>query len=180
LSSNRLAKEIPPVSVDGSYRRIARHRVADFRKRAAIEALAFRCGATYDSYLATEPDRRILWAADGSGAVGYVSDRHYLHIAGGLLAPPADKPGLVAGLVRRADLGVVDLRAAALLRQAISRFASHDARIAGLAGGSVLSDLSNAHGALRRPPIETALKSRLRCGCGNKRECRRAGRRSIR
>jgi phosphatidylglycerol lysyltransferase len=73
--------------------------LADDRSR--LEALAFRYGASYDSYLAAESDRQVFWTRDG--AVAYVRDRHYVHIAGGLLAAADAKASLLAEIVRWAD-----------------------------------------------------------------------------
>ncbi len=70
---------------------------------ARLEALAFCYGATYDSYLATEPDRQIFWSGDGQGAMAYVRDGRYVHAAGGLLAAPADRRALLNDLVDWAD-----------------------------------------------------------------------------
>jgi phosphatidylglycerol lysyltransferase len=68
-----------------------------------LEGLAFRHGATYDSYLTTEADRQVFWSGSGAGAVAYVRDGRYLHVAGGLLAPRNAKPQLLSELVRWAD-----------------------------------------------------------------------------
>jgi phosphatidylglycerol lysyltransferase len=82
--------------------RIWRHSaVAD--APVSVEELAFCHGATYDSYLATEPDRQIFRARDVPGAVAYVADGRYRHLAGGLLASPQAKEELLAEVVRWAD-----------------------------------------------------------------------------
>jgi phosphatidylglycerol lysyltransferase len=64
-----------------------------------LEALAFQYGSTYDSYLATERDRQIFWARDAPGAVAYLRDGRYVHVAGGLLAQADVKPRLMAEIV---------------------------------------------------------------------------------
>jgi phosphatidylglycerol lysyltransferase len=68
-----------------------------------LEALAFQYGSSYDSYLATERDRQIFWARDVPGAVAYLRDGRYVHVAGGLLAAADARPRLMAEIVRWAD-----------------------------------------------------------------------------
>ena len=68
-----------------------------------LEALAYRHGASYDSYLATEPDRHVFWASTRSAAVAYARDHRYVHVAGGLLAAESDKSDLLTDIVAWAD-----------------------------------------------------------------------------
>jgi phosphatidylglycerol lysyltransferase len=77
----------------------ARHRARAGGEPASIEALAYCHGRTYDSYLATEPDRQVFWSSDSSGAVAYRRDGRYIHVAGGLLAPVHRKAALWNELV---------------------------------------------------------------------------------
>jgi phosphatidylglycerol lysyltransferase len=42
----------------------------------------------------------VFWSRDMSGAAAYVRDRHYVHIAGGLLAPERTKADLLVEMVR--------------------------------------------------------------------------------
>ncbi len=79
------------------------HRPLPADDKTRLETLAFRYGASYDSYLAAERDRQVFWAREATGAVAYVRDRHYVHIAGGLLASTDDKHQLLAEIVRWAD-----------------------------------------------------------------------------
>ncbi len=81
----------------------APHRPLPLDDHARLETLAFRYGATYDSYLATEPDRQVFWARDVPAAVAYVRDGRYVHISGGLLADASDKPALLLEVVRWAE-----------------------------------------------------------------------------
>ncbi|MBI3839583.1 MAG: DUF2156 domain-containing protein [Planctomycetia bacterium] len=90
-----------PLQTISAPRTFGRPLLADDKSR--LEALAFRYGASYDSYLAAEPDRQVFWAREVPGAVAYVRDRRYVHIAGGLLAPTAAKPQLLAEIVCWAD-----------------------------------------------------------------------------
>lgn len=66
------------------------------------EDYAFRFGRTYDSYLTTEPGWEYFWSRDRRGLVAVVSKGRYLHVAGGLLAPPEHKQRLLAELVEHA------------------------------------------------------------------------------
>ena len=79
--------------------------VADsaLEQQRRLEPLAFCYGATYDSYLSTESDRRVFWARAVTGAVAYVQSGRYVHVAGGLLAAPAAKRRLLDEVVRWAD-----------------------------------------------------------------------------
>ncbi|MBX7165556.1 MAG: DUF2156 domain-containing protein [Pirellulales bacterium] len=69
---------------------------------ARLEELAWRHGQTYDSYLATEQDREHFWSSDGSGVLGFVRRRRYVHVVGGLLAPVERRPLLLTEFTRYA------------------------------------------------------------------------------
>ena len=69
-----------------------------------VEALAFRYGTTYDSYLATESGRRTFSTTGIPGAVSYVRDGSYLHVSGGLLGPEESKDRLLAAPLRWAEM----------------------------------------------------------------------------
>jgi phosphatidylglycerol lysyltransferase len=68
-----------------------------------LESLAFCYGASYDSYLAVEPDRRVFWARTVPGAAAYVRAGRYVHIGGGLLAPERAKRQLLDEITCWAD-----------------------------------------------------------------------------
>ena len=68
-----------------------------------LEEFAFRYGRSYDSYFATEPGRECFWSWGWRGAVATVRTGRYLHVSGGLLAPPEHQEALLAQLVQRAD-----------------------------------------------------------------------------
>ena len=64
-----------------------------------LEELAFREGRNYDAYLVTEPGWERFWLPDRRGVVAMVRKGKYLHVAGGLLAPPQHKRELLQELL---------------------------------------------------------------------------------
>jgi lysylphosphatidylglycerol synthetase-like protein (DUF2156 family) len=68
-----------------------------------LDAFAFQYGASYDSYLAVEPDRQVFWSREVPGAATYVRSGRYVHVGGGLLAPAGAKSLLLAEMIRWAD-----------------------------------------------------------------------------
>lgn len=71
----------------------------DADDRALVEALAFRFGQAFDSYLVVEPDRNYFWSKDRTGVVGYTVRGRYVHVVGGLLTEPKDRPALLSDFV---------------------------------------------------------------------------------
>ena len=65
----------------------------------ALEELAFREGRNYDACLVTEPGWECFWLPDRRGVVAMVRKEKYLHVAGGLLAPPERKRELLQELL---------------------------------------------------------------------------------
>ncbi len=53
---------------------------------AVIEEYSFRYGASYDSYLINDGNREIFQATQKLGLLGYIRDKKYIHVIGGLLA----------------------------------------------------------------------------------------------
>ena len=53
-----------------------------------VESCAFEHGCYPDSYLITEPDYEHFWDAERTGCIGYYRDGQYLHVVGGVIAPP--------------------------------------------------------------------------------------------
>lgn len=68
-----------------------------------VERCAFYCGTQPDSYLVTEPEYEHFWNADRSGLVGYIRDGKYLHVIGGLIAPPQHREELLVQFCEYAD-----------------------------------------------------------------------------
>ncbi|MCA8988292.1 MAG: DUF2156 domain-containing protein, partial [Planctomycetaceae bacterium] len=60
-----------------------------------VEQCAYQHGAMPDSYLVTEPDYQQFWNRRQTGMIGYLRDRHYLHLMGGLICPPEDREELL-------------------------------------------------------------------------------------
>lgn len=60
-----------------------------------LDGLAFKYGKTYDSYLVTEDNRQCFWSPDRKGVVGFIRDRQYIHVIGGLIAKEEDKGELL-------------------------------------------------------------------------------------
>ncbi len=60
-----------------------------------VERVVYQHGSSPDSYLITEPDYEHFWDDQKTGCVGYLRDRHYLHIVGGLSAPEDRKLALL-------------------------------------------------------------------------------------
>lgn len=56
--------------------------------RQLVERCAYQYGKTYDAYLAIDPDRHHFQGRDGNGLVSFVKLGPYVHVIGGLLAPP--------------------------------------------------------------------------------------------
>ncbi len=56
--------------------------------REMVEKYTYAHGAYPDSYLITEPDYRHFWDRERTGCIGYFQDGRYLHIVGGIVAPP--------------------------------------------------------------------------------------------
>ena len=66
---------------------------------SSLEALLFRHGRCYDSYLGLEPNRETFWSLDRRGLVTFVRRGRYLNISGGLIAPDNQKLSLLMQLV---------------------------------------------------------------------------------
>ncbi len=62
---------------------------------SALDRLAFKYGKTYDSYLVTEDNRECFWSPDRKGILGFIQDRRYIHVVGGLIAKEEDKGELL-------------------------------------------------------------------------------------
>ena len=77
---------IPDVSFSGT--------VAD-----PLEDFAFRYGRHYDAYLVTEPGWARFWSRGRRGVVAMMRKGKYLHINGGLLAPPQHRRELLEQLL---------------------------------------------------------------------------------
>ncbi len=62
---------------------------------AVISDLAFRHGRYFDSYLATESNRKHFISAGGMGVVSYVQCGRYILVGGGLIAPDSHRKRLL-------------------------------------------------------------------------------------
>lgn len=60
-----------------------------------LDELAFKYGKTYDSYLVTEDNRQCFWSPDRKGVLGFIRDRQYIHVIGGLIAKEDHKGELL-------------------------------------------------------------------------------------
>ncbi len=69
----------------------------------AIEEVAYRHGRNYDSYLATEAGREIVWSSDGQGLVSLVHYGRYFKAGGGLIAPDERRAALLAEVIEWAE-----------------------------------------------------------------------------
>jgi phosphatidylglycerol lysyltransferase len=83
---------------------LQKHQVASLSPsaKAALEQLAFQYGESPDSYLAVEPHRKCFLSSDHSAAVSVIESGRYLHISGGILAPPDSRSRIIAQLTEYA------------------------------------------------------------------------------
>lgn len=65
--------------------------VVEVPSQDMVENCAFAHGTYPDSYLITEPGYRHFWDHDRTGCIGYFQDGRYLHVVGGIVAPPHRK-----------------------------------------------------------------------------------------
>ncbi len=61
-----------------------------------IERCAFYGGTQPDSYLVTEPEYQHFYNDRKTGQIGYIRHKNYLHVIGGLIAPPQHREELLA------------------------------------------------------------------------------------
>ncbi len=54
---------------------------------ARLEAVAYRCGRYYDSYLVMDLDRHYFWSSGGRAVLGFVLHRLHAVVIGGLIGP---------------------------------------------------------------------------------------------
>ncbi|HVA45961.1 MAG TPA: DUF2156 domain-containing protein [Pirellulales bacterium] len=78
-------------------------RTSTARGPRSLEAIAFRHGQYYDSYLATDREREVFWSRERRGLVALVRVGRYLQAGGGLIAPRDHRETLLAELVAQAD-----------------------------------------------------------------------------
>jgi phosphatidylglycerol lysyltransferase len=64
--------------------------------QARLRQCAFDHGDTYAASLVLEHDRELFWNADRTGVLGFRRRGKYVVVADGLLAPPEDRPQLLA------------------------------------------------------------------------------------
>ncbi len=62
---------------------------------ARLEALAYRCGGSYDSYLVMDLDRSYFWSSSGDAVLGFVLRRSQAVVIGGLIGPDGAREGLL-------------------------------------------------------------------------------------
>jgi phosphatidylglycerol lysyltransferase len=63
---------------------------------ARLRRCAFEYGDTYAASLVLERDRELFWGAGRAGVIGFRRRGRYVVVADGLLAPPDDRPQLLA------------------------------------------------------------------------------------
>ncbi|MEX0774078.1 MAG: DUF2156 domain-containing protein [Phycisphaeraceae bacterium] len=93
---------------------------------ARLEALAYRCGRSYDSYLVMDLDRKYFWSTGGRAVLGFVMHGSHAVVIGGLIGPDQAREALLSefmdhcrrhgwtacfGLVPEADLHLFDRHA---------------------------------------------------------------------
>ena len=54
---------------------------------ARLEAMAYRCGESYDSYLVMDLDRSYFWCSGGRAVLGFVLRKRQAVVIGGLIGP---------------------------------------------------------------------------------------------
>lgn len=64
-----------------------------------VEQYAYEYGATYDSYLVTEPDREYFFSSGQRGVVAFCRRGRHIIATGNLLARPEDREGLLVELL---------------------------------------------------------------------------------
>ncbi|MCG6157455.1 bifunctional lysylphosphatidylglycerol flippase/synthetase MprF [Rubinisphaera margarita] len=71
--------------------------------RDHLERTAFAHSPYPDSYLTTEPEYRQFWNESRTGYIGYLQDRKYLHLIGGLIAPDNEREELLRQFTEYVD-----------------------------------------------------------------------------
>ncbi len=66
---------------------------------ARLEALAYRCGRSYDSYLVMDLDRSCFWSSGGRAVLGFVLRGIHAVVIGGLVGPDDAREALLTGFV---------------------------------------------------------------------------------
>lgn len=74
-------------SVLGASARIERAAAMDAASIARLEAMAYRCGRSYDSYLVMDLDRLYFWSSGDRAALGFVLKGSQAVVIGGLIGP---------------------------------------------------------------------------------------------
>jgi len=90
---------------------------------ARLEAVAYRYGRSYDSYLVMDLDRQYFWCSGGRAVLGFVLCKSYAVVIGGLIGPDDAREDLLTefmehcrglgwtacfGLVSEQDLALFD------------------------------------------------------------------------
>lgn len=88
---------IPTISQPDSQQDIPHpSELSEESQQELVERCAFYAGTQPDSYLVTEPDYQHFWNKQKTGVIGYIRERGYLHVIGGLIAPPQHREELLA------------------------------------------------------------------------------------
>ncbi len=74
-------------SVSGASARIESSAAMDAASIARLEAIAYRCGRSYDSYLVMDLDRLYFWSSGDRAVLGFVLKGSQAVVIGGLIGP---------------------------------------------------------------------------------------------